>query len=92
MQNPAKVSKKLQFLITVSKGVKTKDKKQNQQIVGTGALSPTSDSAVGQKIKGKMNNMPGSGNNLRGAMSGNNFVLSKQNYMRGYSPSKPLWK
>ena len=56
------------------------------------------------KIKGRMSGMPGSG--LMNVMRQSNdigmqsnqvgptktMIQHQQNYMRGYSPSKPLWK
>ena len=56
------------------------------------------------KLKGRMNVMPGSGNLRQSAKTapnpgtmiagskGLNAKALHANYMRGYSPSKPLWK
>jgi hypothetical protein len=66
-------------------GIKT------QVIAGGGESSSAQNSS---KLKGRMNLIPGS-SNLRATLAGApalNKIQNQQNYMRGYSPSKPLWK
>ena len=44
-----------------------------------------------QKLKGRVNQLAGSGV-MRNNLNTNAKIQIQQNYMRGYSPSKPLWK
>ena len=52
--------------------------------------------AMSMKGKGRLNKMGDGGAGLPGTMiagsKGLNAKALQQNYMRGYSPSKPLWK